>query len=72
MKKPSKTTSSSKACPKCGNTDPKIGVLGNVCANHKCSHVGTHIGACAKCGLTLLANTDPRCPRCMKAIVLAE
>lgn len=32
--------------------------------NQESKYVGKHIGGCSKCGFSLLANTDEKCPRC--------
>lgn len=34
----------------------------------KDNYIGKHIGPCSKCGFTLLADVDSRCPRCQKEI----
>jgi rubrerythrin len=34
----------------------------------KDNYIGKHIGPCSKCGFTLLADVDSRCPRCDKVI----
>lgn len=34
----------------------------------KDNYIGKHIGSCSKCGFTILADVDSRCPRCNKEI----
>jgi hypothetical protein len=60
-------------CPKCGNTDPWIGMTNTVCPGKinpqtPCHYSGKHIGECS-CGFTLLSERDIKCPRCGKKVV---
>ncbi len=51
-------------CEKCGKAAGRIGEFGDICANPDCHHSGKHIGACFKCGFTLISDRNEKCPRC--------